>query len=148
MKLDSSQIVFIVADNLLDSPGYQRVEIVAIQGEALSNTFIVGRKFGTETIQCDLIVIVKILKHTHDLPDGSDVKVLFIVLVMQRLGCFIIGVSEVNPQNEMKARPIDDICKKGISIHLAPSIYYDITNYESVFVDSLTNRSSYLLLLA
>lgn len=82
MKLNLLQIFDVKFNNLLDTSNHDGIEIVAIQGETLPNRPIVWWQLRTESIQCYLIVIVKVLEHTYNLANSFDVRVGVVLHLM------------------------------------------------------------------
>ena len=90
------QILYIQLNNLLNATNNNRIKIIAIERKALADTTIIWWKLCPKPIQCDLVVIVKVLKHTDDFPDTLNVRIGAIDNVMQTGAILCVGVTKIN----------------------------------------------------
>ena len=83
MKFIFFQVFYIKFDNLFYSTDNDRVKIVAIQRKTLTHATVVGWKLGSESIQGDLVVIIKVLQNTDYLSNRIDIRISSVLDLMQ-----------------------------------------------------------------
>ena len=84
MRLHSEQVLAVELDDSVDPAVHQRLKVVAVEREALAHRLVVRRQLGPEPVQRDLVVVVEVLQHTHDLPYGQHIRVFAVLLLVQR----------------------------------------------------------------
>lgn len=80
MKFHFTQIFFIIFYQFINASNNTRVEEIAIQSKAISDTFIKRWKFSSETVCGNLIIIIEVLQNSDD----------FLYCLNVRIGNFLI----------------------------------------------------------
>jgi len=122
VRLHLAQVLAVQLDDLFHSACHQRLEVVPVQRKALPHRLVVGREFGSEAVECDLVVVVEVLKHADYFFDGQDVEVLVVALGMQRES----GVGVVDAEDEVKPGAVDDVGEEGVLVDLLPGVDLDL----------------------
>ena len=81
MKFDRFEGFFVTFDKLFDTTNNGGVKEISIEGKTVSNTFVKRRKFGSETINRYLVIVVKVLEDSNNLFDCFDIRVGLVAVV-------------------------------------------------------------------
>jgi hypothetical protein len=137
MELVLLQVLDVVLNDLLDSTHHDGVEVVAIEGKTLPHILVVGGQLGSKSIQGNLIIVVKILQHTNYLPDSLNIGICAVDYFMQTHPILRVRIAEVDPQNQVEGRPVNDVRDEAVSNDLSPLVYLDHSDHKAVLVDPL-----------
>ncbi len=137
MGLDFLQILSILFDYFVYSSDNQWMKVVSVECKALSNWLIMRWQLSSKSIKSNLIIIIKVLKHSNYFLNRHHTQIFIVILMMQRLCPFKSRIGVVDSENQMQSGPIHYISQKRFPICFLPLMNNQITNNKPVFLDSL-----------
>ncbi len=93
-----------------------------------------------KAIQCNLVVVVKILEDADNLAHGLNIDVGAVNDLMQALAILVVGVTKVNPEYQVQLGAIDNVGNETIPNDLAPLIDLNDPHHKPVLVHTLRLR--------
>jgi hypothetical protein len=84
------KIFYIEFDNLFNTADNNRIKVVPIECKALTDTTIVWWELCAKSIQCNLVIVVKILQYTNNLVNPLNISIGAMNNLMQTFAILIV----------------------------------------------------------